>query len=134
MLSAGVILLVLGVASGELWSMEPSRFSLQSVLAWLYLGIFGTLVAFTAYTWLLRNAPISKVVTRQYVNPIVAIALGRPARRGDHACRRRRRRDRRDSVFVAVRSENAAAGGAVHQELAEIRAAPADPDRLKIAS
>jgi drug/metabolite transporter (DMT)-like permease len=46
------------------------------VLAWLYLGIFGTLVAFTAYTWLLRNAPISKVVTHQYVNPVVAIALG----------------------------------------------------------
>jgi drug/metabolite transporter (DMT)-like permease len=36
----------------------------------------GSLVGFTAYAWLLRNAPISKVVTHQYVNPVVAILLG----------------------------------------------------------
>jgi drug/metabolite transporter (DMT)-like permease len=76
MLSAGVFLLVFGVVAGELGTADPGAFSLESVAAWLYLGIFGTLVAFTAYTWLLRNAPISKVVTHQYVNPIVAIALG----------------------------------------------------------
>ena len=76
MLSGGVFLVVLGVAAGELGTADPGGFSLESVLAWLYLGIFGTLVAFTAYTWLLRHAPISKVVTHQYVNPIVAIALG----------------------------------------------------------
>jgi drug/metabolite transporter (DMT)-like permease len=76
MLSAGAVLLVLGAARGEVGSADPAAFSLESILAWLYLGIFGTLVAFTAYTWLLRNAPISKVVTHQYVNPIVAIALG----------------------------------------------------------
>jgi drug/metabolite transporter (DMT)-like permease len=76
MLSAGVILLGMGAARGELGSTDPAAYSLESVLAWLYLGIFGTLVAFTAYTWLLRNAPISKVVTHQYVNPVVAIALG----------------------------------------------------------
>jgi EamA domain-containing membrane protein RarD len=39
--------------------------------------VAGTLIGFTAYAWLLRNAPISKVVTHQYVNPLVAIALGR---------------------------------------------------------
>ncbi len=76
MLSAGFFLLVLGVASGELVTMEPGGFSLESIAAWLYLAVFGTLIAFTAYTWLLRNAPISKVVTHQYVNPLVAIALG----------------------------------------------------------
>ncbi|MGH3072762.1 MAG: EamA family transporter [Gaiellaceae bacterium] len=76
MLSAGVVLVVLGAATGEFGSADASAFSLESVLAWLYLGVFGTLVAFTAYTWLLRNAPISKVVTHQYVNPLVAIALG----------------------------------------------------------
>ena len=76
MLSAGAVLLVLGAARGELGATDPAAFSLESVLAWLYLGTFGTLVAFTAYTWLLRNAPISKVVTHQYVNPVVAIALG----------------------------------------------------------
>ena len=76
MLSAGVFLLVLGVApaSPGRW-MRPASASSRS-LAWLYLGVFGSLIGFTAYAWLLRNAPISQVVTHQYVNPLVAIALG----------------------------------------------------------
>ena len=76
MLSAGVFLLVLGVATGEPWTMDAAGFSLESIAAWLYLGVFGSLIGFTAYAWLLRNAPISKVVTHQYVNPLVAILLG----------------------------------------------------------
>ena len=56
--------------------MNPGAFTVQSLAAWLYLAIFGSLIGFTAYAWLLRNAPISKVVTHQYVNPLVAIALG----------------------------------------------------------
>jgi drug/metabolite transporter (DMT)-like permease len=76
MLSGGVFLLLLGVATGELGTMDPAGFTLQSIAAWLYLAVFGTLLAFTAYAWLLRNAPISKVVTHQYVNPLVAILLG----------------------------------------------------------
>ena len=50
--------------------------SAASFAAWLYLAVAGSLIAFTAYAWLLRNAPISQVVTHQYVNPLVAIALG----------------------------------------------------------
>jgi drug/metabolite transporter (DMT)-like permease len=76
MLSAGVFLIVLGVAAGELGTMDPAAFSLESIAAWLYLAVFGSLIGFTAYAWLLRNAPISKVVTHQYVNPLVAILLG----------------------------------------------------------
>ena len=76
MLSAGVFLLVLGLVTGEPWSMNAAGFTLESIAAWLYLGIFGSLIGFTAYAWLLRNAPISKVVTHQYVNPLVAILLG----------------------------------------------------------
>jgi drug/metabolite transporter (DMT)-like permease len=76
MLSGGVFLLLLGVATGELGTMDPAGFTLESIAAWLYLAVFGTLIAFTAYAWLLRNAPISKVVTHQYVNPLVAIVLG----------------------------------------------------------
>jgi drug/metabolite transporter (DMT)-like permease len=76
MLSAGVFLVLLGIATGELGTAEPSSFSLESVAAWLYLAVFGSLIGFTAYAWLLRNAPISKVVTHQYVNPLVAIVLG----------------------------------------------------------
>jgi drug/metabolite transporter (DMT)-like permease len=76
MLSAGVFLLLLGLAAGEVGTAEPAAFTLESVAAWLYLGVFGSLIGFTAYAWLLRNAPISKVVTHQYVNPLVAIGLG----------------------------------------------------------
>jgi drug/metabolite transporter (DMT)-like permease len=76
MLSAGVFLLVLGVSTGELGTVDPAGFTLESVAALLYLGLVGSLIGFTAYAWLLRNAPISKVVTHQYVNPLVAIALG----------------------------------------------------------
>jgi drug/metabolite transporter (DMT)-like permease len=76
MLCAGAFLLVLGAATGELGDVDPAAFSLESVAAWLYLAVVGSLVGFTAYAWLLRNAPISKVVTHQYVNPVVAIVLG----------------------------------------------------------
>jgi drug/metabolite transporter (DMT)-like permease len=76
MLTAGAFLLVLGAATGEAANVDSAAFSLESIAAWLYLAVFGTLIAFTAYTWLLRNAPISKVVTHQYVNPLVAIILG----------------------------------------------------------
>jgi drug/metabolite transporter (DMT)-like permease len=90
--------------------MEPTGFTLESVAAWLYLAVFGSLVGFTAYAWLLRNAPISKVVTHQYVNPLVAIALGALLLNeqltlaiGIGAALIV------GSVFVAVRSENRAA-------------------------
>jgi drug/metabolite transporter (DMT)-like permease len=76
MLSAGVFLLVLGAVTGELGTSDPGGFTLEAAAAWLYLGVFGSLIGFTAYAWLLRNAPISKVVTHQYVNPLVAIVLG----------------------------------------------------------
>jgi drug/metabolite transporter (DMT)-like permease len=76
MLSAAFFLLALGAATGELGTVDPAGFTAQSVAAWLYLGIAGSLIGFTAYAWLLRNAPISKVVTHQYVNPLVAIVLG----------------------------------------------------------
>jgi drug/metabolite transporter (DMT)-like permease len=127
MLSAGLVLLVLGAARGELGSVHPSEISLESVLAWLYLGIFGTLVAFTAYTWLLRSAPISKVVTHQYVNPVVAIALG--ALVLDEQLTLAIAAGAAlivGSVFVAVRSENAAARKLRSPGTADVRGTPAD--------
>lgn len=48
----------------------------RSLGGWLYLVTFGSVLAYTAYTWLLDNAPIGKVATYAYVNPVVAIALG----------------------------------------------------------
>jgi drug/metabolite transporter (DMT)-like permease len=47
-----------------------------SLLAIGYLVVFGSLVAFTAYAWLLRNAPIPLIGTYAFVNPVVAVALG----------------------------------------------------------
>ena len=55
---------------------EFAAFSLRSIGGWLYLVTFGSVLAYTAYTWLLDNAPIGKVATYAYVNPVVAIALG----------------------------------------------------------
>ena len=64
------------VALGEPGQLDGSSFTAASVSAWLYLVVAGSLVGFSAYAWLLRVAPISLVVTHQYVNPLVAIALG----------------------------------------------------------
>ena len=72
----GAFLLVGAAAFGEYGELGSSAFALDSVLAWAYLVVFGSLVGFSAYAWLLRSAPISLVVTHQYVNPLVAIALG----------------------------------------------------------
>lgn len=73
---AGVFLSIAALASGEFGELSSATFALDSVLAWVYLVVMGSLVGFTAYAWLLRVAPISLVVTHQYVNPLVAIALG----------------------------------------------------------
>jgi drug/metabolite transporter (DMT)-like permease len=50
--------------------------SRTSWLAVLYLIVFGSLVGFSAYVWLLRSAPLSLVSTYAYVNPVVAVVLG----------------------------------------------------------
>ena len=76
-MAAGGLFLVLGaVAFGEPAQVDGSSLTAASVSAWLYLVVAGSLVGFSAYAWLLRVAPISLVVTHQYVNPLVAIALG----------------------------------------------------------
>ena len=76
MLGAGLVLVVAALVFGEWNDISAADVSAASVAAWLYLAIAGSLIAFTAYAWLLRNAPISQVVTHQYVNPLVAIVLG----------------------------------------------------------
>jgi drug/metabolite transporter (DMT)-like permease len=76
MAAGGVLLTVGALAFGEWGELGGDAFALDSVLAWAYLVVMGSLVGFTAYAWLLRVAPISLVVTHQYVNPLVAIALG----------------------------------------------------------
>jgi drug/metabolite transporter (DMT)-like permease len=76
MLIGGLALLVGGVLLGEIGRTDVSEFSTRSIVAVIYLIVFGSIVAFTAYTWLLANVPVSTVATYAYVNPIVAVALG----------------------------------------------------------
>jgi len=76
MMSAGAVLLALGGALGEGQHVEIASFSTSSLVALLYLVLFGSLLAYSAYTWLLQNAPVSLVSTYAYVNPVVAVFLG----------------------------------------------------------
>ena len=76
MLAGGVFLTIVGIASGELGDVHLSQISLTSMLGLAYLIVFGSLIAFSAYVWLLRNANLSLVATYPYVNPVVAVFLG----------------------------------------------------------
>jgi drug/metabolite transporter (DMT)-like permease len=73
MFLAGVVNAVASLALGDLRHVVWAR---SSLLAVLYLVIAGSWIGFTAYVWLLRNVPTSKVATYAYVNPIVAVFLG----------------------------------------------------------
>jgi drug/metabolite transporter (DMT)-like permease len=74
-MAAGAIgLAVVGTLRHE--SLHGGDVQLSSVVALVYLVLFGSIVAFTAYSWLLGVAPVSKVSTYAYVNPVVAVVLG----------------------------------------------------------
>jgi len=75
MLIGGAVLMGLGPVLGEHWSVLAHA-STNSLLAVAYLALIGSVLAFTAYVWLLQHAPISQVSTYAYVNPIVAVVLG----------------------------------------------------------
>jgi len=76
LLLGGSFLLMAGLAIGEWPQVVEGGFTDASIWSFIYLIIFGSLLAYTAYTWLLQNAPISKVATYAYVNPVVAVVLG----------------------------------------------------------
>ena len=76
MLAGGAVLLLLGFATGEPASVAWDQISAKSLLALTYLIVFGSLVAFTSYVYLLKMVPTSKVATYAYVNPVVALFLG----------------------------------------------------------
>jgi len=76
MLAGGLALLVVSVLS-EKWSVfSLAQVSIDSWLALAYLIVFGSMIGFASYAWLLQNAPISLVATYAYVNPLVAVFLG----------------------------------------------------------
>ncbi len=73
MLCGGAILVVAGLLRGERMDGPPS---LQGMLAVGYLTVFGSIVAFTAYVWLLHNVRPVLASSYAYVNPVIAVALG----------------------------------------------------------
>jgi drug/metabolite transporter (DMT)-like permease len=74
MMLGGAILLGLSAATGELHPMPT--IPLSAGVAMLYLIVGGSLVAYTAYTWLLKRFSATRVASHAYVNPVVAMALG----------------------------------------------------------
>jgi drug/metabolite transporter (DMT)-like permease len=73
MLTGGAVMSVVSVAAGERVEALPP---LRSLLAWVYLATFGSLVAYSAYTWLLTNTRAAVATSYSYVNPVIAVALG----------------------------------------------------------
>jgi drug/metabolite transporter (DMT)-like permease len=74
MMLGGAALLAISAGFGEMHPLP--HISLRGGLALLYLIVFGSLVAFTAFVWLLAHMPATRVASHAYVNPIVAVALG----------------------------------------------------------
>jgi drug/metabolite transporter (DMT)-like permease len=72
--SASIALFLVAGVTGQLTT--PFHPSTASIVALLYLITFGSLIAYTAYTWLLQHAPLTRVATYAYVNPVVAVFLG----------------------------------------------------------
>jgi drug/metabolite transporter (DMT)-like permease len=76
MLVGGAVLLAAGVVTGETSRVQFGEMSMRSVLSLAYLVVFGSLVAFSAYVWLLQATSPSNVATYAYVNPVIAVLLG----------------------------------------------------------
>jgi drug/metabolite transporter (DMT)-like permease len=74
--AGGLVLLAAGMAIGEVGGFDPGAVTTASLLGLAFLIVFGSLVAFTAYIWLLNHVAVTTVATYAYVNPVVAVALG----------------------------------------------------------
>jgi drug/metabolite transporter (DMT)-like permease len=69
-------LLLTSVVTGELTHFDPSAITTRSLIAWSYLVIFGSLIGFSTFTWLMKHSTPARVSTYAYVNPVVAVFLG----------------------------------------------------------
>ena len=76
MLAASVFLGIAGLVAGEANDVHVDSFATKPLIAFTYLVLIGSLIAFSAYAWLLKNVRISIVATYAFVNPVVAVALG----------------------------------------------------------
>jgi len=77
MICGGVLLLLAGAAMGEARHLHPGAITAASAAAFAYLTLVGSLVGFTAYVWLLQVSTPARVSTYAYVNPLIAVLLGR---------------------------------------------------------
>jgi drug/metabolite transporter (DMT)-like permease len=73
---AGAVLIVAGALGGERTRVPASAFTGESAVAFGYLVVFGSLLAYSCYEWLLAHAPSRLVATYPFVNPVVAVLLG----------------------------------------------------------
>ena len=76
MIAGGIALLLASALTGELAAFDPAAVTAQSWAGLLYLLVVGSLVGYTTFAWLLTVAPLPRVATYAYVNPVVAVVLG----------------------------------------------------------
>jgi drug/metabolite transporter (DMT)-like permease len=76
MMAGGAVALLIALVTGELRGFSPAQLSASSVAAWAYLVVFGSMLAFTCFTWLVSVVEPTRVATYAYVNPVVALVLG----------------------------------------------------------
>jgi drug/metabolite transporter (DMT)-like permease len=76
MLCGGAACVIAGLVSGEASGVHPAAVPVRSWVALAYLVTVGSMAGYTAYVWLLNNAPLPLAMTYAYVNPVVAVALG----------------------------------------------------------
>jgi len=76
LLTGGVFLIAASYAAREFRQFDPHAVSVVSAAALVYLIVFGSIVAFSAYAWLMQVAPAARVGTHAYVNPLIAVVLG----------------------------------------------------------
>jgi len=76
MLAASAAFTVMAFASGELRGFSADRVTMGGIVGWVYLIIFGSLIGYTAYIYLLGNVSAAKAATYAYVNPVIAVLLG----------------------------------------------------------
>ena len=75
MLTAGILLMIASNLFGETWS-SPTEWSSPTQISMILLILFGSIVAFTSFNYLLKTVSPEKVATSTYVNPIIALLLG----------------------------------------------------------
>ena len=76
MIAGGLVLLVASAVTGELATFDPAAVSTESWVGIAYLLLVGSLVGYTTFAWLVQVAPLPRVATYAYVNPVVAVILG----------------------------------------------------------